>query len=89
MHLACNNSSFTDAFFQQINIAGPNCHGPTFNLSQILSAPILMPALLISLSLGEKAAGLALIISLILYSVIGFLIGWGIHTLFRKLKNKD
>lgn len=84
MKVACQNHSFANAFYDQINLGGPTCHGATFSLSQILSLPILIPALIIVITLGEKFALISVIISLLLYCVLGFLLGWGIHSLFRK-----
>jgi hypothetical protein len=65
-------------FNQLFNIAGPNCSGPGFEIAQLLFAPIVP----IIFATENVFLGISF------YIVFGFLVGWAIHSLVRKLRYK-
>jgi len=83
---ACKGAGygFTDSFLQQFNMGGPNCNGVSFFLSSILSLPMLF--IVLSLAVLQVSPLTILIISFTTYGILGFLVGWAIHSLIRRLR---
>lgn len=63
--------------FQMFNLGGPNCYGVAFGFAQLLSIPMLPMVLLTE----------NIYIAILIYIACGFLVGWGIHSLIRKVRN--
>jgi len=63
-------------FYQMFNLGGPNCSGIFFMLAVVLAIPML-PVLLLTLNP---------ILAILFYVVFGFLLGWAIHSLVRRLR---
>tara|TARA_B100000315_G_C14572015_1_gene586071 strand:- start:404 stop:766 length:363 start_codon:yes stop_codon:yes gene_type:complete len=84
----CGNNSFLQKFYQLFNIGGPECVGGFFTLSLILLLPMIVLAFLFLWIFGDSLASLSLFLSILTYLVVGFLIGWGIHSLIRRYRNR-
>lgn len=81
---ACKGYGFVNSFLQQFNMGGPNCSGFTFTLSSLLSFPMLF--IVLSLSILDFSPLTIFIVSFINYGILGFLVGWLIHSLIRRFR---
>ena len=78
-------SAFKTCSFNQIILGAPN-RGLLFGITRLLSTPINIPLLFFEMN-GVSSQPAALL-AIVTYTVVGFLAGWGIHSLCRKFKSR-
>ena len=80
----CMDLTFTQKFSEYFAFGGSSCRGIGFTLSGILALPMILiiPLVLLLSFTGTQTMA----VSFIIYAIIGFLIGWRIHSLVRRLK---
>lgn len=83
IHLLIFSASGCNNFLETFNLGGPSCRGTLFVVSQFISLPMFIPVL-ISEGIGLSSPFIMLI-AILSEAFMFFMIGWGVHSFFRKI----